>query len=223
MQMFFCRASVPACPTFGRQEYLALQFRHSFPEGKARPERQPKKPPKNKTKSPVAAVYDRRTEEKDPTLTHRRYKRSVGATFSSSRFLRYNRRRLNPVLTQTQPAIKHSERGLARLILGAAIAGMLWLVLCRHLSGDWSINEQYSYGWFVPFFSVYLFWLRWEDRPLAEIQNSKLEIQNGRTRGMAIGIIALLLLLPLRVFEIGNPDWRPLSWTHAFIVVTISL
>ena len=40
---------------------------------------------------------------------------------------------------------------------------------------------------------------------------------------MAIGIIALLLLLPLRVFEIGNPDWRPLSWTHALIVVTITL
>jgi len=40
---------------------------------------------------------------------------------------------------------------------------------------------------------------------------------------MAIGIISLLSLLPLRVFEIGNPDWRPLSWTHALIVVTITL
>jgi hypothetical protein len=33
----------------------------------------------------------------------------------------------------------------------------LWFVLCRHLSGEWSINEQYNYGWFVPFFALYLF------------------------------------------------------------------
>src|SRR5881275_186877 len=38
----------------------------------------------------------------------------------------------------------------------------LWFVLCRHLSGEWSVNEQYNYGWFVPFFAAYLFWLRWE-------------------------------------------------------------
>ena len=155
-------------------------------------------------------------------MTHRRYKRSVGATFSSSRFLRYNRRRLNPVLTQTQPAIKHSERGLARLILGAAIAGMLWLVLCRHLSGEWSINEQYSYGWFVPFFCAYLFWLRWEDRPT----ESELRIaETGMQKVVALSIVAfaLILLLPLRVFEIGNPDWRPLGWIHAGVVVTITL
>ena len=44
----------------------------------------------------------------------------------------------------------------------------LWLVLCRHLSGEWAINEQYNYGWFVPFFCAYLFWLRWEDRPEPE-------------------------------------------------------
>src|SRR5205823_3058179 len=43
----------------------------------------------------------------------------------------------------------------------------LWAVLFRHLSSEWSLNEQYSYGWFVPIFAAYLFWLRWEDRPEA--------------------------------------------------------
>jgi exosortase len=38
-----------------------------------------------------------------------------------------------------------------------------------------------------------------------------------------IALPPLALLLPLRVFEIGNPDWRPLGWIHAVIVVTISL
>ncbi len=96
----------------------------------------------------------------------------------------------------------------------------LWLVLWRQLSGEWSVNDQYSYGWFVPFFALFLFWLRWEDRPRlkSEIRNPKSEIA-----AAAIGIAALLLLLPIRLFEIANPDWRPLIWLHAAIVVTLTL
>ncbi len=45
--------------------------------------------------------------------------------------------------------------------------GALWFILCRQLSNEWSANEQYSYGWFVPFFAAFLFWLRWERRPHA--------------------------------------------------------
>src|SRR5438105_14711409 len=78
----------------------------------------------------------------------------------------------------------------------------LWSGLFRQLSGEWSVNDQYSYGWFVPFFAALLFWLRWEDAPKAQIRNSKFEIRNG----CAIVIIALLILLPLRVFELRNPD-----------------
>src|SRR5436190_5828623 len=59
----------------------------------------------------------------------------------------------------------------------------LWFVLCRHLSGEWSVNEQYSYGWFVPFFAAFLFWLRWEDRPEAgsrtsEVRDRKRDVGN---------------------------------------------
>jgi exosortase len=38
-----------------------------------------------------------------------------------------------------------------------------------------------------------------------------------------IGLTALLLLLPVRVFEIANPDWRPLNWLHAAAVATLTL
>src|SRR2546430_9105136 len=44
----------------------------------------------------------------------------------------------------------------------------LWLILWRQLSGEWSVNDQYSYGWFVPFFAIVLFWIRWDDRPQAD-------------------------------------------------------
>ena len=59
-----------------------------------------------------------------------------------------------------------SNRPLARTALVVAAIGALWFVLFWQLSNEWSINEQYSYGWLVPFFALSLFWLRWEDRPM---------------------------------------------------------
>ncbi len=96
----------------------------------------------------------------------------------------------------------------------------LWFGLCRELSGEWSVNEQYNFGWFVPFFALYLFWLRWQDRPLAQISNRKSEI--GNPTALAIAIAAQLLLLPVRLFEIANPEWRLLAWVHAGVVVTLT-
>src|ERR1700751_3479001 len=100
--------------------------------------------------------------------------------------------------------------------------GTLWLVCCRHLSAEWSYNEQYSYGWFVPFFALYLFWLRWEDRPEPWAA--------GKTPGtrllslaIAFAIVGLFLLLPVRLIEMANPDWRPISWLHTFVAVGLTL
>src|SRR5882724_2359401 len=123
-----------------------------------------------------------------------------------------------------------------RLAASVVFFALLWLGLWRQLSGEWSVNDQYSYGWFVPFFAIILFWLRLEGRPKPESGKRKAEsgqgtdnreqiTENRKTRGLAIvlGMSALLLLFPIRLFEIGNPDWRPLSWLHAICVVTITL
>ena len=122
-----------------------------------------------------------------------------------------------------------SVRPAATLVFFAA----LWFVLCRHLSGEWSVNEQYNYGWFVPFFTLFLFWLRWEDRPEPEIRGQRTEARSQSEEfrfqisdfdsAVAVAICCLLLLLPLRLFEIGNPDWRPLGWVHAAVVATLTL
>jgi exosortase len=108
-------------------------------------------------------------------------------------------------------------------LLGAGIF-FLWFILCRQLSSEWSVNEQYNYGWFVPFFAAYLFWLRWEERPRPQSGNGKVEsrkLLRGSAKGLAV--IALLVLFPLRLFEVANPDWRPVSWVHAGIVAALSL
>jgi exosortase len=129
-----------------------------------------------------------------------------------------------PRSTTPPPLVRgFSIQTAATLVFFAA----LWFVLCRHLSGEWSVNEQYNYGWFIPFFALFLFWLRWEDRPEPEIrgQRTGLRARNFEFRmsAVAVAICCLLLLLPLRLFEIGNPDWRPLGWVHAAVVATLTL
>lgn len=103
--------------------------------------------------------------------------------------------------------------------MAALAVAALWFVLCRHLSSEWSVNDQYSYGWFVPFFAAFLFWLRWEERP--ETRKPKVGSRKG---GIAIGIAiaALIILLPIRLFEVANPDWRPLGWIHASAVIAVT-
>src|SRR5438552_18515657 len=114
-------------------------------------------------------------------------------------------------LTQDSPL--PDSRSSVRVVLTVLFVAALWFGLCRELSGEWSINEQYNFGWFVPFFALYLFWLRWLDRPAPEVRSQKLEVRS-RLVAAIIGLAALLLLLPIRLFEIGTPEWRPLGWIH---------
>jgi len=121
----------------------------------------------------------------------------------------------------TEAASPARERFGLVFALSVLFLVALWLGLCRELSGEWSVNEQYNFGWFVPFFALYLFWLRWQDKPTAEIPNSN--SQNPKSAAVASAIAALLLLLPIRLFEIANPEWRLLAWIHALAVVTLTL
>jgi exosortase len=120
--------------------------------------------------------------------------------------------------TEAEPLSR--ERFPLAFALSVLFLGALWFGLCRELSGEWSVNEQYNFGWFVPFFALYLFWLRWQDAPAAQIPNPESQIPN--PAAVAIAIATLLLLLPIRLFEIANPEWRLLAWIHALAVVTLT-
>src|SRR6266581_5148461 len=134
----------------------------------------------------------------------------------------------------TETALLSRERFPVTFALSVLFLGALWFGVCRELSGEWSVNEQYNFGWFVPFFALYLFWLRWQDRPPTQIPNPlqrlrsngqafKSQIRNRQTIVGLLAIAALLLLLPVRLFEIANPEWRLLAWVHAVAVVTLTL
>ena len=119
-----------------------------------------------------------------------------------------------PIISgQADDAVNHNRWRLIVLVAGLAA---LWVVLCRHLSAEWSYNEQYNYGWFVPFFALYLFWLRWEDRPEPSPLRSRSVL-------VPLALVGLVLLFPIRLAEVANPDWRLLSWIHGFIAVGLTL
>lgn len=103
-----------------------------------------------------------------------------------------------------------------QVALLASIPVLLWMELIYKLTTDWSTNAQYEFGYFVPVFIVYLLGRRWVVRP---------DPSDGRIKRVAYvaGPVLLLILLPLRVVQEANPDWRPLNWFHGAVVVSFTL
>jgi exosortase len=92
----------------------------------------------------------------------------------------------------------------------------LWLWLFYHLHDEWTLNAQYNYGWAVPFLAGLIFFLRWQRRP------SPGAPLGGPRSALLLGLI-LVSLLPLRIVEEANPDWRLLGWVLALLAVSFTL
>src|SRR4051794_21395684 len=101
-------------------------------------------------------------------------------------------------------------------IIPLALFSLLWVDLIRQLSFQWSTNEQYSYGWFVPFFALGLLWRRYTCRPAPE------RVASPRWLTVTIPTLAAVLV-PIRLVHEANPDWPLCSWLLTFCVIGISL
>jgi exosortase len=97
------------------------------------------------------------------------------------------------------------------------LPALLWLWLFAHLSWEWTLNSQYNYGWAVPFLGALFLYTRWQRRPAPNVHG------RGVVMAKAGMLTVLLLLLPIRVIEEANPDWRLLSWFLALCVIDFSL
>lgn len=102
-----------------------------------------------------------------------------------------------------------------RWLAVAALAALVWLVLANTLRIDWSTNPQYNYGWGVLPLAVYLFLRRWPGRPAAETAPASV--------ALALLFGGALLLLPIRLVQESNPDWRLVNWAHALTVTALLL
>ena len=101
--------------------------------------------------------------------------------------------------------------------------GIYWLALIHQLGAQWSVFEQYSYGWAVPFLCLYLFWNR--------IRNSEFGIPNSESGLFHLPssifhpllAASALLYLPTRFLHEANPIWRltSLLWAGEVIVITL--
>jgi exosortase len=98
---------------------------------------------------------------------------------------------------------------------GSVLIALCWVPLLNLLLVDWSVNPEYGFGWFVPPIAVVLFWLRWRCRPEPEPAPAS-------TAAILLASVALLCLLPLRLVEEANPDWRRAFWYHGILLSLLS-
>jgi exosortase len=91
-----------------------------------------------------------------------------------------------------------------------------WALLIRHLSPEWTVNEQYHFGWLVPFLAAYLIKVRGENPPPARPPQRRLLAD--------LVLLALagasVLLMPIRE---ANLDWRLIEWGLVAIAIAASL
>jgi exosortase len=97
----------------------------------------------------------------------------------------------------------------------ALVVALWWLPMFAALSVIWTGNEQYSHAWAVPFLSVAMVWLRWQDRPKPLPQEMS---------GMISWCIGATLLYALmRWLQKASYDWRMLHWYLWVLLVVATL
>lgn len=110
----------------------------------------------------------------------------------------------------------------------------------------WTVDEQYNYGWAVPFLCAYLFWKRFEGwttrtqdhgttgrtspllpsspRPVVSspvVSSPVVSSFHGLVVLLSCGLV--VLFLGTRLVEEANPDWRLIGWALALEVIALSL
>ena len=91
-----------------------------------------------------------------------------------------------------------------------------WILAILHLSPDWTLNEQYHYGWIVPLLALYLVKVRFEQCPAADPAPS-----TTRTRWILLAIALFSIVsMPLRE---ANMQWRSMGWWLTGLAATATL
>ncbi len=96
-----------------------------------------------------------------------------------------------------------------------------WLVLIYYLGAQWSVYEQYHYGWAVPFLCLYLLWRHAERQRSGNAPPPTLFSVSAFQR-FSIFLLCLLYA-PVRFFHEANPIWRLTSLLWALIVIGLTL
>jgi exosortase len=104
---------------------------------------------------------------------------------------------------------------LRAVLVPVIVFAALWYLLIAALSQSWAAMPEYSFGWFVPVASAYLFLIRWKSLPPADVPRSR--------AARWIFWVAGFALLPTWVMGQANPDWRLIGWGLTVETVALSL
>jgi exosortase len=107
-----------------------------------------------------------------------------------------------------------ASRWRVLMLPGFALLG--WFLAVRHLSSEWTLSEQYHYGWTVPLLALYLVRVRLENAPAA----GSLPWSWLVPAGLLVVAAAETVLLPLRE---ANADWRLLGWLLTGLAALVTL
>ncbi len=115
------------------------------------------------------------------------------------------------------------------VVVALAVLAFVWLRLILHLRVVWTVDEQYAYGWAVPFLCALLFWRRWaggttglRDYGTTGLASPVVPWSRGLAVPLSCGLVVLSFLVT-RLVEEANPDWRLVSWALALEVTGLSL
>ncbi|HOO93973.1 MAG TPA: archaeosortase/exosortase family protein, partial [Opitutales bacterium] len=101
------------------------------------------------------------------------------------------------------PSIQDAPQfsGYRRLGASLVLLAGFWIPALLSLEIEWRHNEQYQFGYFVPFFTLYLLAMRLRDAPPSQPDSQPLKL-------LKLLWIPALALLPLVIIRTANPDWR---------------
>lgn len=103
-----------------------------------------------------------------------------------------------------------------RTLAALALLLALWAMVLDAVRVEWTVNPQYTYGWLVPLLAAFLFLLRWRARPARDA------VTPSAGFWLLVGGLALVLL-PARLIQEANPDWRLNVWLLAFAASGLTL
>lgn len=129
---------------------------------------------------------------------------------------------------------------ISKLLPIAVALGWFWLAVINHLRIEWTLNEQYTYGWAVPFLCLWLIWKRCEQLPphlalSAANGESALPMRSGARSGsrdfpntwsnllLVLAAVFAFCYLPIRLIEEANPEWRLISWAFTLAAAGLTL
>lgn len=114
---------------------------------------------------------------------------------------------------------------LLPLLLIFCVLACYWAVVIHQLGAQWSVYEQYHYGWAVPLLCVYLIWRRCKQSSTTSAPwLPAAPIRPWRFRGSALlRAFCALAFGPTRFLHEANPIWRLTSLLLALEVIVLTL